>query len=364
MISPEDLRAAVGAVIDPELRRSLGELGMIESVEVDGTMAKVRVLLTIEGCPKRSDIDADVRSAALAMDGIESVELKLGVMTADARKALSAQLHGGRSAEDRYGSTSLIRVIAVSSGKGGVGTSTVAATLAVALAARGQKVGLLDADVHGFSIPGLLGIPDEKPTKVEDMILPPRTFDVGVISIGMFVDPHTPVSWRGPMMHRTINQFLSDVYFGDLDVLVCDLPPGTGDVAISLGQLVPTADVLVVTTPQVSASDIAERSGLVARQLGQRVIGVVENMSDWTDVDGVAHTMFGNGGGAEVAARLNVPLFGSIPLTPSVIAAGNNGTPFSRGDSADEAVIAFDRIVDAVIESAPKRGTTSIPLSV
>jgi len=364
MTSPEDLRAAVGAVIDPELRRSLGELGMIESAKVEGTMAKVTVLLTIEACPKRSDIEADVRAAALAMDGIDEVDLTLGVMSADARKALSTRLHGGRTAEDRFGSKSLVRVIAVSSGKGGVGKSTVAANLAVALAARGQKVGLLDADVHGFSIPGLLGIPDEKPTKVEDMILPPRAFDVGVISIGMFVDPHTPVSWRGPMMHRTINQFLSDVYFGDIDVLVCDLPPGTGDVAISLGQLVPTADVLVVTTPQASASDIAERSGLVARQLGQRVIGVVENMADWTDVDGVAHMMFGTGGGAEVAARLDVPLFGSIPLAPSLIAAGNNGTPFSNGDRTDVAVIAFDRIVDAVIESAPKRGTASIPLSV
>jgi ATP-binding protein involved in chromosome partitioning len=166
------------------------------------------------------------------------------------------------------------------------------------------------------------------------------------------------------MMHRTINQFLSEVYFGDLDVLVCDLPPGTGDVAISLGQLVPTADVLVVTTPQTSASDIAERSGLVARQLGQRVIGVVENMSDWTDGDGVVHAMFGAGGGAEVAARLDVPLFGSIPLTPSVIAAGNSGVPFSFGEDSDAAVIAFDRIVDAVIASAPRRGSASIPLSV
>jgi ATP-binding protein involved in chromosome partitioning len=364
MTSPEELREAVGSVIDPELRRSLGELGMIESAEVDGSTARVTVLLTIEACPKRSDIEAEVRAAALAMSGIDQIDLTLGVMSADARKALSAQLHGGRKAEDRFGPKSLVRVIAVSSGKGGVGKSTVAANLAVALAARGQKAGLLDADVHGFSIPGLLGISDEKPTKVEDMILPPRAFDVGVISIGMFVDPHTPVSWRGPMMHRTINQFLSDVYFGDLDVLVCDLPPGTGDVAISLGQLVPNADVLVVTTPQASASDIAERSGLVARQLGQRVIGVVENMSDWTDTDGVEHTMFGTGGGAEVAARLAVPLFGTIPLTPSVIAAGDSGKPFSVGDPADVAVVAFNRIVDAVIESAPQRGTASIPLSV
>lgn len=364
MTSPEAVRTAVGAVIDPELRRSLGELGMVDAVAVDGTIAHVTILLTIEGCPKRTEIDAEVRVAALAVDGIESLNLTMGVMSEEARKALSKNLHGGRTAEDRFGPKSLIRVIAVSSGKGGVGKSTVAANLAVALARRGQKVGLLDADVHGFSIPGLLGIADEKPTKVEDMILPPRAFDVGVISIGMFVDPHTPVSWRGPMMHRTINQFLADVYFGDIDTLVCDLPPGTGDVAISLGQLVPTADVIVVTTPQSSASDIAERSGLVARQLGQRVIGVVENMSDWVDSDGVEHSMFGTGGGADVASRLGVPLLGTIPLTPSVISAGNNGMPVALGDPSDPAAIALEGVVDAVIASAPSRGNTSIPLSV
>lgn len=363
MTSPDLVRAAVGSVVDPELRRTLGELGMVESVEVAGSVATITVLLTIEGCPKKSDIDADVRRAALAVDGIDSVDVTLGVMSDEARKALSAKLHGGRTAEDRFGPKSLTRVIAVSSGKGGVGKSTVAANLAVALAARGLSVGLLDADVHGFSIPGLLGIAEEKPTKVEDMILPPRAFDVGVISIGMFVDPHTPVSWRGPMMHRTVNQFLSDVHFGDLDVLVCDLPPGTGDVAISLGQLVPTADVLVVTTPQASASDIAERSGLVARQLGQRVIGVVENMSDWTDSDGERHAMFGTGGGADVASRLDVPLFGSIPLTPSVIEAGDTGVPFALADGNDPAAVAFSAIVDRVLESAAPRGRTSIPLS-
>lgn len=364
MTSPDLVREAVGAVVDPELRRTLADLGMVDAVEMSGSTARVRVLLTIEGCPKKSDIDSAVRDAALSVTGVDAVDVTLGVMSDDARRALSARLHGGRTVEDRFGPNSLTRVIAVSSGKGGVGKSTVAANLAVALAARGLSVGLLDADVHGFSIPGLLGIADAKPTKVDDMILPPRAFDVGVISIGMFVDPHTPVSWRGPMMHRTVNQFLSDVHFGDIDVLVCDLPPGTGDVAISLGQLVPTADVLVVTTPQGSASDIAERSGLVARQLGQRVIGVVENMSDWTDEAGVSHTMFGQGGGADVASRLDVSLFGSIPLTPSVIAAGDNGVPFALGDAADPAVRAFAEIVDRVVESATPRGRTSIPLSV
>lgn len=364
MASPDAVRAAVGAVVDPELRRTLGDLGMVDVVEVNGSTAAVRVLLTIEGCPKKSDIDAAVRDAALSVFGVDAVDVTLGVMSDDARRALSARLHGGRTVEDRFGPNSLTRVIAVSSGKGGVGKSTVAVNLAVALAARGLSVGLLDADVHGFSIPGLLGIAHEKPTKVDDMILPPRAFDVGVISIGMFVDPHTPVSWRGPMMHRTVNQFLSDVHYGDIDVLVCDLPPGTGDVAISLGQLVPTADVLVVTTPQGSASDIAERSGLVARQLGQRVIGVVENMSDWTDESGVTHAMFGNGGGADVAARLGVPLLGSIPLTPSVIAAGDSGVPFTTGSPDDPAVRAFAEVVDRVVESATPRGRASIPLSV
>lgn len=364
MTSTDLVREAVGAVVDPELRRTLADLGMVDAVEVIGSTARVRVLLTIDGCPKKSDIESAVRDAALSVSGVDNVDVTLGVMSDDARRALSARLHGGRTVEDRFGPNSLTRVIAVSSGKGGVGKSTVAANLAVALAARGLSVGLLDADVHGFSIPGLLGIADEKPTKVDDMILPPRAFDVGVISIGMFVDPHTPVSWRGPMMHRTVNQFLSDVHFGDIDVLVCDLPPGTGDVAISLGQLVPTADVLVVTTPQGSASDIAERSGLVARQLGQRVIGVVENMSDWTGEDGAVHTMFGHGGGADVAARLGVPLFGSIPLTPSVIGAGDKGVPFALGDRADPAVHAFADIVDRVVESATPRGRTSIPLSV
>lgn len=364
MTNPDLVREAVGAVVDPELRRTLADLSMVQSVEVSGSTANVTVLLTIDGCPKKSDIDAAVRAAALSVSGIDNVELTLGVMSDEARKALTSRLHGGRTAEERFGANSLTRVIAVSSGKGGVGKSTVAANLAVALATRGLSVGLLDADVHGFSIPGLLGIADEKPTKVGDMILPPRAFDVGVISIGMFVDPHTPVSWRGPMMHRTVNQFLSDVHFGDLDVLVCDLPPGTGDVAISLGQLVPTADVLVVTTPQSSASDIAERSGLVARQLGQRVIGVVENMSDWTDENGNEHSMFGSGGGEDVASRLDVPLFGSVPLTPSVISAGDTGVPFVTGDTRDPAVVAFAGVVDAVIASAAPRGRASIPLSV
>lgn len=362
MTSPDAIRAAVGAVVDPELRRPLGELGMVGDITVDGVNATVEVRLTIATCPKQSQIEDAVRATALGT-GLETVVITFGVMSDDERQALSDRIHGGRSPEDRFGPNSLTRVIAVTSGKGGVGKSTVAANLAVALARRGHKVGLLDADVFGFSIPGLMGIEGEKPTKVADMILPPVAHDVSVISIGMFVDPHTPVSWRGPMLHRTVRQFLADVYYGDIDVLVCDLPPGTGDVAISLGQMVPHADVVVVTTPQSTASDVAERSGLVARQLGQRVIGVIENMSDWTDENGVRHEMFGTGGGQDVAGRLGVPLLGEIPFTQAVIAAGNSGKPFVATYPGDEAALSFEVITAAIERSVTPRGNTSLPLS-
>lgn len=360
MTSPDDIATAVGAVVDPELRRPLAELGMVGAVSVDGATATVEIRLTIAACPKQSQIEDSVRSAAQSA-GAESVTVAFSVMGDDERKALTDRLHGGRSPEDRFGPNSLTRVIAVTSGKGGVGKSTVAANLAVALAKRGQKVGLLDADVFGFSIPGLLGIEGEKPTKVGEMILPPVAHDVSVISIGMFVEPHTPVSWRGPMLHRTVRQFLADVYYGDIDILVCDLPPGTGDVAISLGQMVPHADVLVVTTPQSTASDVAERSGLVARQLGQNVIGVVENMSDWTDADGTHHVMFGTGGGQDVANRLGVPLLGTIPLTPAVIAAGNSGEPIVM-NAHDPAAVSIEQLVDAVEASA--QPVRKIPLRI
>ena len=361
MTSPDSVRAAVGAVVDPELRRPLSDLGMVGDVSVVDGAAAVEIRLTIAACPKQSQIEDEVRAAALST-GAVSVAVTFGVMSDEERSALSDRIHGGRSPEDRFGAQSLTRVIAVTSGKGGVGKSTVAANLAVALAARGQKVGLLDADVFGFSIPGLMGIEGEKPTKVAEMILPPVAHGVSIISIGMFVDPHTPVSWRGPMLHRTVRQFLADVYYGDIDVLVCDLPPGTGDVAISLGQMVPHADVLVVTTPQATASDVAERSGLVARQLGQNVIGVVENMSDWTGADGSLRTMFGSGGGQDVADRLGVPLLGSIPLTPGVIAAGNLGEPVVLNQS-DPAAVSIEALTDAVMKTAKPRGNSSLPLS-
>jgi ATP-binding protein involved in chromosome partitioning len=364
MTSADLVREAISAVIDPELRRALGELGMVGSVSVAGGSASVEVRLTIAACPKRDTIEAAVATAAMSVGGVTDVHVEFGVLSNEERAALTARLHSGRTPAERFGADSLTRVIGVTSGKGGVGKSTIAANLAVELAQRGQRVGLLDIDVHGFSIPGLLGIADEKPTKVGDMILPPRAFDVPVISIGMFVDPHTPVSWRGPMLHRTVNQFLSDVHFGDLDVLICDLPPGTGDVAMSFGQLLPTADIVVVTTPQQSASDVAERSGLIARQLGQRVIGVVENMTDWVDTDGVAHTMFGSGGGDEVANRLGVPLLGSIPLTPIVTRSSDRGEPFVLDEPHGPAATAVGAIADALLDAAIPRGGKSFPLRI
>ncbi|MGB4778900.1 P-loop NTPase, partial [Microbacterium sp.] len=302
------VRSAVGAVADPELRRPLAELDMIRDVDVHGGVACVQIALTIVGCPAADRISREVQDAAASVPGIARVELSVGVMTASERQVLTERLRGGRPARTMpFGPDSLTRVIAVTSGKGGVGKSTLTSNLAVALAARGLAVGLIDADVHGFSIPGLLGLVGEDgrppaPTRLDDLILPPVAYDVKTISIGMFLPrdqpPSAAVAWRGPMLHRTVSQFLTDVYFGDLDILLIDMPPGTGDVAISVGQLLPHADVIVVTTPQTAASDVAVRSGLVAAQTGQRVIGVVENMAAMALPDGTSLDLFGTGGGA------------------------------------------------------------------
>ncbi len=331
------VRAALARVVDPEIRRPITELDMVADVAVDGPTARVAVNLTIVGCPAADRIERDVRDAVLAVPGVDAIDLEVGVMSPAQRTALVERLRGTRAMP--FGPGTLTRVIAVSSGKGGVGKSTITAELAVALASRGLAVGLVDADVFGFSIPGILGIPDAKPTQVGDMILPPVAHGVKVISIGMFVENGTPVSWRGPLLHRTIQQFLTDVHFGDLDVLLVDLPPGTGDVAITLGQLLPNAEVLVVTTPQQAAAGVAERSGLLARQTGQTVIGVVENMSGG---------IFGSGGGDEVARRLDVPVLARIPLSEGVPGAGDTGAPVTLTNSADPAATELARLADAI----------------
>lgn len=352
----EAVRQAVGAVIDPELRQPIAELGMVRDISVSGGTASVGIVLTIVGCPAAERIATDVRAAAASVPGVTEVALEVGVMSPAERRELTERLRGGRAAREMpFGPDSLTRVIAVTSGKGGVGKSTVTANLAVALAGRGLSVGLVDADVHGFSIPGLLGLVDRdgnvpQPTRIDDLMLPPVAYGVKVISIGMFLRrsggeaPVGAVAWRGPMLHRTVQQFLTDVFFGDLDVLLLDMPPGTGDIAISVGQLLPDADVVVVTTPQSAASDVAVRSGLVARQTGQRVIGVVENMAAMTLPDGTTFDLFGAGGGAEVADALAadghpVAVLASIPLSPRLRADGDAGTPIVVAHPDDPAAV-------------------------
>ncbi|WP_394552557.1 Mrp/NBP35 family ATP-binding protein [Agromyces sp. MMS24-JH15] len=368
------VRAALGGVIDPEIRKPITELDMVGGVAVgDDGRVRVDVRLTIVGCPASDRIERDVRQAAESAVGAGNADVVLSVMTPEQRAALTERLRGGRAARTNpFGPGTLTRVIAVTSGKGGVGKSTLTANLAVALAARGLSVGLVDADVHGFSIPGLLGLVDAdgtavRPTRVDDMILPPVAHGVKAVSIGMFVEPAEPggrassvaVAWRGPMLHRTLQQFLTDVHFGDLDVLLVDLPPGTGDIAISLGQLLPNAEVVVVTTPQAAAADVAERSGVVARQTGQQVVGVVENMAAFTGADGAVLELFGSGGGAEVARRLSegqdapVPLLASVPLSVALRRGGDDGVPVVIAEPDDPAARAIEQVA-AALASRPR----------
>ncbi|SDQ06888.1 Mrp/NBP35 family ATP-binding protein [Microbacterium sp. cf332] len=377
-MSADAVRAAVAAVRDPELRRPLGELDMVRDVAVDDDRAHVGIALTIVGCPAADRIERDVRDAALSVPGIASVTIEVGVMTPSERAALTDRLRGGRAArENPFGPDSLTRVVAVTSGKGGVGKSTLTANLAVALAQRGLAVGLIDADVHGFSIPALLGLIGDdglppQPTRIDGLMIPPIAHEVRTISIGMFLprDQTSPgaVAWRGPMLHRTVSQFLTDVFFGDIDVLLIDMPPGTGDVAISVGQLLPHADVVVVTTPQTAAADVAVRSGLVARQTGQRVVGVIENMSALTLPDGTRLDLFGSGGGERVATALSadgaVPVLGSVPLSPSLRSDADAGVPVVLAHPDDPAAVAIGSIADELTRGRRELNGRPLPLRV
>lgn len=329
------IRAALAKVIDPELRRPITELGMVKSVEVGPNHeVNVGIYLTIAGCPMKAEISDRVTHAVADVPGTGAVTVSLDVMSDEQRTELRKQLRGD-SPEPVIPFAqpgSLTRVYAVASGKGGVGKSSVTVNLAAAMAARGLSVGVLDADIYGHSVPRMMGA-TERPTQVESMILPPIAHDVKVISIAMFTQGNTPVVWRGPMLHRALQQFLADVYWGDLDVLLLDLPPGTGDIAISVAQLIPGAEILVVTTPQLAAAEVAERAGAIALQTRQRIAGVVENMSGMLMPDGSTLQLFGEGGGQQVAERLSravgaeVPLLGQIPLDPELVKAGDTGVP-------------------------------------
>ena len=370
MSVPSAIDEALARVIDPELRRPITELGMVGAVSVDAAgAASVAIKLTIVGCPAADRIERDVRAAVIGVPGVTALDLTVGVMTAAERTALTERLRGGRGREMPFGPGSLTRVYAVTSGKGGVGKSTLTANLAVALAARGLRVGLVDADVHGFSIPGLLGLAGARPTRVGELILPPVAHGVKVVSIGMFLDPErgqgpsSAVAWRGPMLHRTIQQFLTDVYFGDLDALLLDLPPGTGDVAISVGQLLPNAEVIVVTTPQAAAAEIAVRSGALAAQTGQKVFGVIENMAGLPQPDGSVLELFGSGGGASVAAELGAPLLGQVPLSVPLRAGGDAGTPVVLGAPEDPASRVIASIADALASRPRNLAGRALPLT-
>lgn len=350
IVGPDDVRRALVRVIDPEIRKPITELDMVGDITVVDGCASVTIKLTIVGCPAADTIERDVFEAVTAVPGITEADITVTVMTPQERRALTERLRGAGGRELQFGPDSLTSIYAITSGKGGVGKSTMTANLAVSLAARGLKVGLVDADVFGFSIPGILGIAGVKPTRVGEMILPPLAHGVKVISIGMFVDGQAAVSWRGPMLHRTIQQFLTDVYFGDLDVLLLDLPPGTGDVAISIGQLLPQAEVIVVTTPQTAAAEVAERSGIAARQTGQKVIGVIENMAGLPQPDGTVLNIFGSGGGEEVSRRLEVPVLASIPLSLALREGGDAGLPAVLGTPTDPASRAITAVADALVQ--------------
>jgi ATP-binding protein involved in chromosome partitioning len=365
------VQKALHGVQDPEIRRPITELDMVKSVEVaaDGSV-DVAVYLTVSGCPMRDTITKDVRTAVAAVPGVTDVRVELDVMSPDQRQALREKLRGGQAEREipfaKPGS--LTRVYAVASGKGGVGKSSVTVNLAAAMAADGLRVGVVDADVYGFSVPRMLGV-HQAPTRVDEMILPPVAHDVKVISIGMFVPGNQPVVWRGPMLHRALQQFLSDVFFGDLDVLLLDLPPGTGDIAISVAQLLPSAEVLVVTTPQAAAAEVAERAGAIALQTHQQVVGVVENMS-WLELPGGQRMeLFGSGGGAQVAERLtraigaNVPLLGQVPLDVSLRECGDAGTPVVLADPDSAAAVALRGIARHLSRRARGLAGRSLGLS-
>lgn len=365
--TPNDLEAAVrtalGKVIDPELRRPITEVGMVKNVTVGADASvHVEVYLTTSACPKKTEITDHVTRAAQDVPGTGAVKVTLDVMNDEQRGELRKLLRGdSREPVIPFALPgSLTKVYAVASGKGGVGKSSITVNLAAAMAARGLSVGLLDADIYGHSVPRMMGTTD-RPTQVDSMILPPLAHEVRVISIAMFTQGNTPVVWRGPMLHRALQQFLADVYWGDLDVLLLDLPPGTGDIAISVAQLIPGAEILVVTTPQLAAAEVAERAGAIALQTRQRIAGVVENM-----VDGPVIKMFGEGGGRHVAENLSravgaeVPLLGQVPLDPELVAAGDSGVPLVLTAPDSLAGKELRKIADAL--SSRKRGLAGMSL--
>ncbi|HEY7668789.1 MAG TPA: Mrp/NBP35 family ATP-binding protein [Actinomycetota bacterium] len=349
MPTEQQVREALRSVMDPEIGRPIEDLGMLRGIALEGDRVVVDVLITIEGCPLKDRITADVTNALAPLPDVAGVDVRLSPMSQEQREALVATLRGGAAApQTKIAFPPQTAIVAIASGKGGVGKSSVTVNLAAALAAEGHRVGVLDADVWGFSVPRMLGVSGQ-PVGFENMILPLESHGVKVISMGFFVPEETPVIWRGPMLHKAIEQFLGDVYWGDLDFLLCDLPPGTGDVSISLASFLPGASMLVVTTPQEAARKVAERAGKMAERTNLRPIGVVENMSYYVCPHcGERDDIFGTGGGREAAETLGVPLMAQVPLIPAVRAGGDTGTPIVVSDPDSAASIALVEAARAV----------------
>ncbi|GAA3722526.1 ATP-binding protein involved in chromosome partitioning [Spinactinospora alkalitolerans] len=367
----DQVTAALATVQDPEIHRPITDLDMVKSVEIgDGGVVHVGIFLTVAGCPMKGRIEKDVTEAVSKVDGVTRVAVELDVMSDEQRKALQTKLRGGQAEKEIPFAkpNSLTKVFAVASGKGGVGKSSVTVNLAAAMAAEGHKVGVVDADIYGHSVPRMLGVSGH-PTKVEDMILPPSAHDIKVISVGMFTQGNQPVVWRGPMLHRALQQFLSDVFWGDLDVLLMDLPPGTGDIAISVAQLLPGAEILVVTTPQQAAAEVAERAGAISAQTHQRVAGVIENMSYFIAPGTQERTyLFGEGGGKAVSEGLTqalgakVPMLGQVPLEMGMREGGDEGKPYVLTDPDTEASKALRTIAGELV--GKPRGLSGMQLGI
>jgi ATP-binding protein involved in chromosome partitioning len=357
--SREQITEALGNVIDPELKRPVTELDMVRGVHVEGDHVAVKIALTVAGCPLRDSFENQVREHVLPLPGVESVSLEFDVMSPDERAKLTQRLRGAVTGRSKGLSVDAsTRVLAVASGKGGVGKSTLSVNLAAALERLGQRTGILDADVYGHSIPLMLGV-TQRPVVVDKMIVPPVRGDLKLMSIGFFLDENAPVMWRGPMLHRALEQFLSDVHWGELDMLVVDMPPGTGDVSISLGQLLPRAEVVVVTTPQPAAQQVAVRAAQMAQKTGMRVIGALENMSRLV---GTGEEIFGSGGGEELAAEIDAPLIGRIPLDPRLREQSDLGEPLVWAEPENETARAIYEAAEWISEAAREPGTVKKPL--
>ena len=370
MPAHDEVIDALRPVHDPELHRSIVDLGMVRDVTIADGSVSVLVALTIAGCPLRSEIDRRVTEAVVALDGVDTVAIEFTVMTDDERAELRQMLHGdpGATAGSQPAQghaegraipfsdpSSTTRVLLIASGKGGVGKSSLTTNLAVALAQMGKSVAVIDADVYGFSIPRMLGV-ERPPVVIDQMLLPPESHGVRCISMGFFAEEETPVIWRGPMLHKALEQFLTDVFWDDPDYLLVDLPPGTGDVSLSLAQYLPRAEVYVVTTPQPAAQRVAQRAAFMARKVNLTVKGVIENMSWFTGDDGKRYEIFGSDGGEELAGRLGVPMLGKVPITPLLREGSDSGNPVMVTDPDGEAAGAIMAIATAIdTELAPKR---------